>query len=167
MSLKTIKPRPVGLPQNLPPVPEELRGVPDDLLLEQERGRDNYEKALGCLIGRFANSSYCRPNLLTGKPGQNPEDLVLHNVHLLVQYFDKVFPRTQDDRPISVPELAVMMGAVIGTAAASAYADKNADLETIEAQVEVAWIALREWLPRMVCVINLSRARGVVPEGQR
>jgi hypothetical protein len=141
--------------------------VPNDLLLEQERGRDNYEKALHCLLNRFASSSYCRPNLLKGEAGRSPEELVLQNVHLLIEYFSKVFPRTADDRPLGVPEIALLMGAVIGTAAASAYEDKKASLDVIEAQIELSWIAMREWLPRGVLVIKDARARGLVPKEMR
>jgi hypothetical protein len=53
---------------------------------------------------------------------------------------------------------------MIGTVAASAYDRGKADLETIEAQLEVAWISVREWLPRGVMMLRDARKRGLIGE---
>jgi len=161
------------LEEKMSQLPKELRDVPDEILLEQSSGRENYERALGCLMTRFSGSAYCKADLVTGKAAKRPDELVFDSVHLLItKYFgnDKLFPASPEGRPLGVPEIALLMGAVIGTAAAGAYETKQVTLDEIEAQIEIAWISLREWLPRGVLTIReveAARRRGDLPKAAR
>ena len=156
MHIKGPPARPLGSVARAP-VPEELREIQGDLILEKARGGQNYELALNCLLSRFRHSTYCKGN-------KAPEAVLYENVSLLIQYFQEVYPPSPENRPLGVPELALIMGGVIGTVAASAYERGKADLETIEAQLEVAWISIREWLPRGVMMIRDARRRGLIGE---
>jgi hypothetical protein len=151
------------LEEKIARLPKEVRDIPDELLLEHSSGHENYERALGCLIARFAGSSYCKPDLITGKAAKRPDQLVFESVHLLItKYFgnEKLFPLSPEGRPLGVPEIALIMGALIGTAAAQAYEDKQVTLDEVEAQIELAWIAMRDWLPRGILTIREARERG-------
>jgi len=166
MSQKHIKPHTSSVLSSLgqAPVPTELRDIAGDLILEKDRGGQNYEAALACLLARFRNSDYCNPDFLTGKAGKPPEAALVESVRLTINYFGEVFPPSPENRPLGVPELALIMGAVIGTVAASAYERKKADLETIEAQFEIAWISMREWLPRGIMMLRRARKEGLIGE---
>lgn len=147
----------------------ELRDDPDDLLLEFESGHESYLAALQCLLNRFARSGYCAPDL-SGKPRKAPDRCVTEAVHsLIVRFFgnDKVFPLSPEGRPLGAPEIALIMGAVLATAAAQAYEDGLVTLEQIDDQFEIAWIALHDWLPRGVLYIRDARAKGVIPQVPR
>lgn len=139
------------------PVPDELRNIEGDLVLEEERGATNYAAALSELIKRFEGSAYCK----SGRPAQGA---LVESVRLTIKYFGDVFPPSADNRPLSVPELSLIFGAVIGYVSAGAYRRKKATLEDIEAQLEVAWLSMREWLPRGVYMLDKAQKAGVIRE---
>lgn len=173
MERRDKKPRRLlaGIPEHVvATMRPELREDPDDLLLELDRGHENYVRALHCLMVRFQNSRFCKPDLMTGKPRRAPDQMIADSVHSLIARFfgnDKIFPMSPEGRPLGVPEIAVLMGAVIATAAAQAYEDNLATLEEIDAQIETAWVALHDWLPRGVLVIREARRKGVIPQVAR
>jgi hypothetical protein len=142
MSQKTIKPKPAQPqgPLTVGGIPKELLEVPNVLKLSKQRGNDNYTLALQCLVRRFAESDYCK------KSGKAPHQLLLESVHSLIHVLNEVFPRDKNNRPLGVPEVAFLFGAVVGHAAAPATVHGEAKMDDIDAQVEVFWISLREWL---------------------
>ena len=140
MSQKTIKSSEPKKPVAVGGVPPDLLKVPDVLKLQKERGNENYTLALQCLLDRFANSEYAKQS------GKSPHQLLLEGVHSIIDFLGSVFPRDKTDRPLGVPEVAFLFGAVIGHAAAPAMVKSEVGIDDINAQVELLWIATREWL---------------------
>lgn len=153
MSQKRIK-APVAKGPEIPGVPRELLEVDDFLKLSRKVGDENYTASLRCLLDRFSTSEYART---AGKP---PEQLTLQSVHSLINFLNEVFPRNTSGRPLGVPEVALLFGAVIGTTAAPAYVHGEVTLKEIEAQVEIFWIAVREWLTRGFLAVKHIESTG-------
>lgn len=151
MSQKKIKQEPMA---NAPPgVPKELSEIPATFALARTRGDENYSLGLRLLLDRFATSAYTRA-------GKTPEQLVLESVHSLINVLTEVFPPNKDGRPLTGPEVATLFGAVIGTVAAEGYVHGRLSLAEVEAQVEVFWIAMREWLARGYAGIKYMETSG-------
>jgi hypothetical protein len=150
-----------GIPENvLRTLPEELREQPEELAVDFDKGLEGFDLAFQVMMSRFAGSSYCRPDLVTGKAAKNPEKCVSDSVHSLIANFlanEKIFPPSPEGRPLGVPEIALVLGAAIGASAAAAYEDKHVTLEQIEEQLGIAWVAMREWLPRGVLFMRRVR----------
>lgn len=160
MSQRKIKPEvKASKPQrrDIPGVPDELTDLADRLTLQRGRGGENYDAALQCFLHRLANSPFA------GK--KEPNQLALESVHAIITILGETFPRTKDDRPISIPEVAMLFGAVLGQAAAPAYLAKEVSLTDIEQQLEVLWISLREWLIRGYLHMQYIKAKGLAPSG--
>lgn len=156
MSSKKIKP-PASPKSPLSGVPRELLEIDDELKLKHKRGDENYSMALRCLLDRFASSAYAR------KSGKPAEQLALESVHSLINVLNEVFPKNASNRPLGVPEVALLFGAVLGTAAAPAYVHGEVKLDEIEAQVEIMWVAMREWLTRGYLAVKHIEAGGRAP----
>ena len=141
MSQKTIKkPSQQQGPLALGGMPKEILEVPNVLKLSKARGNENYSLALDTLLRRFEGSDYAK------NTGKAAHQLLLESIHSLIQVLNEVFPRDRQNRPLGVPEVALLFGAVIGHAAAPAMVHGEVKMDDIDAQVEVFWIALREWL---------------------
>lgn len=153
MSQKKIKPTAPLAPGG---VPKELMDVPNTLRLQKDRGGENYTLALQCLVQRFADSDYCR------KSGKSPHQLLLESIHSLINILNDVFPRNAQDRPLGIPEVAFLFGAVLGTAASPALVHNEVTLEEIEMQTELVWIALREWLAKGYFAVKHIEASGAM-----
>lgn len=163
MSSKTIKKPATQAPVALGGIPEELIKVPAVMKLSKARGNENYTLALECLLNRFSGSTYA-------KSGKSPHQLVLESIHSLINVLNDVFPRDRNNRPLGVPEVALLFGAVLGHAAAPAIVHKEATMDDIDAQVELFWIALREWLVKAFMAVKHLEASGaagrlIVPPG--
>ena len=158
MSQKTIKPTPAQPQGQLTAggIPKELLSVPNVLKLSKQRGNENYTLALQCLVKRFAESDYCKTT------GKAPHQLLLESVHSLIHVLNEVFPRDKNQRPLSVPEVAFLFGAVMAHAAAPAMVHGEVNMGIIDAQIEVFWIALREWLVKAAIGIKHIEAGAAV-----
>lgn len=150
MSQKKAKPQEPFLPGG---VPKELMDVPKELRLQKDLGNENYSRALAELLDRFATSPYA-------KSGKIPHQLVFESVHSMIHVLNEVYPRNSQNRPLSVPEVAWLFGAVVGTAAAHSLVHGDVTLNEIEAQVGVFWISLREWLAKGYFAIKRLESSG-------
>lgn len=154
MSSKTIKgPK---APLAVGGVPKELVDVPSVLKLSKARGNENYSLALQCLVTRFAESEYAR------KSGKPPHQLVLESIHSLINILNEVFPRSSSNRPLGIPEVALLFGAVVGTAASPTLVHGEVTVAEIEAQVELFWVALREWLAKGYFAVKHIESSGAM-----
>jgi|GEM_PF-4109045 len=142
-------------------VPKELLDVPAVLKLSKMRGNDNYTLALQCLLDRFTYSDYAK------NTGKSSQQLLLESIHSLIHVLDEVFPRDKTNRPIGVPEVAFLFGAVLGHAAAPALVHGEVKMDDINAQVELFWISLREWLVKgFMAVKHLESTDAVTRAGR-
>jgi hypothetical protein len=144
------------LPDAPATTPLELREVDDVLQLTQRRGRENFEASLQCLAKRFADSAYCR------RSGKSPEQLIFESVHTIINFLNDVYPLSSTGRPIGVPEVALLFGAVLGSAAAPAYMQGEVTMVEVEGQLEIIWISMREWLMRAFLMMKKLQSSGLV-----
>lgn len=157
MSQKKIKDQKPGqqTPLAVAGVPKELMDVPATFKLVRQSGNENYSAALQCLINRFATSDYAK------KSGKSPHQLVLEGIHSLINILNDVYPRNSENRPLGVPEVALLFGAVLGTAAAPAYVHGEASMADIDAQVELFWVSVREWLAKGFFAVKHIETQGL------
>lgn len=149
-------------------VPKELLDVPGVFKLSREQGSENYTLALSNLVDRFTTSEYAKTS------GKSPHQLILEGIHSMIGFLNDVYPRNSQNRPLGIPEVALLFGAVVGTAAAPSLVHNEVTMGEIEAQVSLFWTSMREWLAKGYMAVKHIEASGamnvsklIVPPGAR